>query len=125
MSDRAWKLPWSPSIFSKLLAIMVGMSAVLLILVTAFFALVVSPTPLSTSGHVARQYIHLVAASSPNLETARNIHQQIGMDIRYEGPDGSWTTSDSLPTVEEFRQHHAQPDFGSAYHLEAAPNGGT
>jgi len=74
---------------------------------------------------MARQYTRLLAASSPNLETARNIRQQIGMDIRYEGPDGSWTTSGSLPTVEEFRRKQAYYSFGNTYHLEAAPNGGT
>lgn len=125
MTERIWKLPWSPSIFSKLLAIMLGMSAVLLIMVTAFFALVVFPMPLSTSENLARQYTHLLVASSPNLEAARNIRQQIGMDIRYEGPDGSWTTSDYLPTVEEFRQEQASSSFGNEYHLETAPNGGT
>jgi len=124
VSEHAWKWPWRPSIFSKLLAIMLGMSAVLLSMVTAFFAFILL-TPLSVSEHMARQYTRLLAASSPNLETARNIRQQIGMDIRYEGPDGSWTTSGSLPTVEEFRQKQAYYSFGNAYHLEAAPNGGT
>jgi signal transduction histidine kinase len=112
-----------PSIFSKLLAIMLGMVAVLLAMVGSFFALAVFPTTVSTSERAAQEYASILAASSPNLESAMNIRKQVGVDIRYEGPDGSWTTSDTLPTIEQAR--NGQASFGHEYNLQVAPNGGT
>ncbi len=116
---------WRLSIFSTLLAIMLGTLVVLLAIVTVIFALVIFPTSVSTSKHAARQYTQLLAASQPNLEAAINIHKEIGLDIRYEGPDGAWATSDKLPTIEQVRSHQAHSSFGHEYHLAAASSGGT
>src|SRR5215813_5142146 len=107
MSKEPQKRRWRLSIFSKLLAIMLGTLVVLLGIVTVIFALVIFPTSVSTSEHAARQYTRLLAASQPNLEAANNIHEQIGLDIRYEGPGSSWTTSEKLPTVESVRNGQA------------------
>ncbi|HET6180966.1 MAG TPA: HAMP domain-containing sensor histidine kinase [Candidatus Sulfotelmatobacter sp.] len=125
MTKSIWSLPWRFSIFTKLLAIMLGMIAVLLAIVTAIFALIIFPTSLSTSEHAARQYTLLLAANEPNLEAANNIHKEIGLDIRYEGPDGSWATSDRLPTIALIRNGQAHSSFGHEFHLVAASNGGT
>jgi signal transduction histidine kinase len=67
----------------------------------------------------------MLAASSPNLESALFIRRRVGVDIRYEGPGAAWTTSDSLPTIEQVRNGQALSSFGHAYNLETAPNGGT
>jgi signal transduction histidine kinase len=123
--EQSGKTGWHPSIFSKLLAIMIGMNAVLLLIVTAFFALAVFPINLSTSERTAQQYARVLAMETPNLESARKIRQQYGFDIRYEGTDVSWTTSDSLPTLEQLRNGQAYPSFGFQYHVEAASGGGT
>jgi signal transduction histidine kinase len=104
---------------------MLGTLVVLLAIVTVIFALVIFPTSVSTSEHAARQYTQLLAASQPNLEAAINIHKQIGLDIRYEGPDGAWATSDKLPTVEQVRSRQVHSSFGHEYHLAAASGGGT
>src|SRR5215831_7551312 len=125
MIKTARKRRWRLSIFSKLLAIMLGTLVVLLGIVTVIFALVIFPTSVSTSEHAARQYTRLLAASQPNLEAANNIHEQIGLDIRYEGPGGSWTTSEKLPTVESVRNGQAHSSFGHEYHLVTASSGGT
>ena len=125
MIKTAQKRRWRLSIFSKLLAIMLGTLVVLLGIVTVIFALVIFPTSVSTSEHAARQYTRLLAASQPNLEAANNIHEQIGLDIRYEGPGGSWTTSEKLPTVESVRNGQAHSSFGHEYHLVTASSGGT
>src|SRR5215470_20327792 len=106
------KPSWRFSIFSKLLAIMLGTLVVLLGIVTVIFALVIFPTSVSTSEHAARQYTQLLAATQPNLEAANNIHREIGLGIRYEGPSGSWATSDNLPTVEQVRNGQARLSFG-------------
>lgn len=116
---------WHPSIFTKLLAIMLGTLVVLLAMVIVIFALVIFPTSVSTSEHAARQYTRLLAATQPNLEAAKAIRQEIGLDIRYEGPSGSWATSDKLPTIEQVRNRLVHSSFGHEYHLAAASNGGT
>ena len=84
------------------LAIMLGTLIVLLAIVTVIFALVIFPTSVSTSERAARQYTQLLAATQPNLETANNIHKEIGLDIRYEGPDGSWATLTSYHPSSRF-----------------------
>ena len=116
---------WHLSIFSKLLVIMLGTLIILLAIVTVIFALVIFPTSVSTSEHAARQYAQLLAATQPNLETANKIHREIGLEIRYKGPGGSWATSDNLPTVEQVRSGQVHSSFGHEYHMVTAANGGT
>lgn len=116
---------WGLSIFTKLLAIMLGTLIVLLAIVTVIFALVIFPTSVSTSEHATRQYTQLLAASQPNLEAANNIHKEIGLDIRYQGPDGSWATSDKLPTIAQVRSRQVHSSFGHEYHLAGVSGGGT
>ena len=125
MTRTFWKPRWRLSIFSKLLAIMLGTLVVLLAIVTVVFALIIFPTSVSTSEHAAREYTRLLAATQPNLEAANKIRQDIGLDIRYEGPGGSWATSEKLPTVEQVRNRQAHSSFGHEYHLATASNGGT
>jgi len=104
---------------------MLGTLIVLLAIVTVIFALVIFPTSVSTSERAARQYTQLLAATQPNLETANNIHKEIGLDIRYEGPDGSWATSDKLPSIEQVRRRQAHSSFGHEYHVVTVSNGGS
>ncbi len=125
MTRSLWRARWRLSIFSKLLAIMLGTLVILLAIVTVIFALLIFPTSVSTSEHAARQYTQLLAATQPSLEAANKIHKEIGLDIRYEGPDGAWATSDKLPTVELVRNGQAHSSFGHEYHLVTASNGGT
>lgn len=125
MTKSLWPARWHPSIFTKLLAIMLGTLVVLLAMVIVIFALVIFPTSVSTSEHAARQYTRLLAATQPNLEAAKAIRKEIGLDIRYEGPGGSWATSDRLPTVEQVHNRRVHSSFGHEYHLAAASNGGT
>src|SRR5262249_48812769 len=125
MIEGGSKLRWRVSIFTKLLAIMLGTLVVLLGIVTVIFALVIFPTSVATSEQEARQYTQLLAQGQPNREAANNINREIGLEIRYEGPGGSWATSDKLPTVELVQRGQALSSFGHKYHLVTAPNGGT
>ena len=125
MIERKRMPRWRPSIFSKLLAIMLGMVFILVLMVTVFFALVVFPSTLASSEHAVEQYARVLAASSPNLEAAMNIRKQINVEMRYQGPDGSWTTAEWLPTLDQVRKGGIKSSFGHQYHLERAPNGGT
>ena len=125
MIKTSQKRRWRLSIFSKLLAIMLGTLVILLVIVTVIFALLIFPTSVSTSEYAARQYTQLLAATQPDLEAASKIHKDLGIDIRYEGAAGSWTTSETLPTLEQVRNGHAHLSFGHQYHLVSAANGGT
>jgi signal transduction histidine kinase len=104
---------------------MLGTLVVLLAIITVIFAVVIFPTSVSTSEQAAREYARLMAATQPNLKAATKIREEIGLDIRYEGPGGSWTTSDKLPTVEQVRNRQAPSSFGHEHHLATASNGGT
>jgi signal transduction histidine kinase len=110
------KLP--SSIFSKLLAIMLGMAAVLLAVVAGFFVMAVFPG-------TVEDYTRVLTATSPSLGTAKSLRKQLDVEMRYEGPDGTWTTSEALPTVVQVRNGEAQSHFGRQYYLTATPNGGT
>lgn len=125
LSEHLWTVRWSPSIFSKLLAIMLAMTVVLLIMVTSFFALLVFPATFFTPEQTAQEYAHVLASGHPDRELAKSIRERAGIDIRYEGPDDSWTTSESLPTREQIRSGKAHSSPGRRYLLEAAPGGAT
>jgi signal transduction histidine kinase len=61
------------------------------------------------------QYLNYLIADMgdpPTLDRAREIARQSFLEIRYEGPNLNWTTSDSLPTVLQGRlvRWHQNPD---------------
>jgi len=112
------------SIFAKLLAIMLAMATSLLLLVSSVFVLVVYPSSISMSKQVFDEYARTLAASSPTLETAKDLKSRVGLQTRYEGPDGTWATAAGLPTIDQFRSGEAGSSFGREYYVETAPNGG-
>jgi signal transduction histidine kinase len=117
--------PLRSSIFSKLLATMLGVIAILVLMVAGFFAFVVFPSLSLTSEHALTEYTRLLVAGSPNLESSKNIGKLAHVEVRYEGPGGNWTTSKALPSVEEVREGRVHSTFGRHYYIEPAPQGGT
>jgi signal transduction histidine kinase len=117
------------SVFAKLIAIMLAMASSLLLVVAIFFWFIVGPNVNTSIHHILDDYTAAVAASSPDLQKARQLGARIDMQMRYEGPDGSWSTADDLPTIDDvrnqgaaaWRQHGAQRDFS----IVPAANGGT
>ncbi len=124
MSERRHALRLRGSIFAKLLAIMLAMAASLLLMVSSVFILVVYPSSISMSKQVFDEYARTLAASSPTLETAKDLRRRVGLQTRYEGPDGTWGTAVGLPTIDQVRKGDAS-SFGREYYVESAPNGGT
>ena len=108
-------VPAHKSIFVKLLGIMVGMAACLMLMVSGFFVLVVDPGVGGAVDRVLDAYARSVAASSPDLETARRVASQAGLAISYRGPRGAWTTSSA----------EAAAHWSHAEHVAQAPDGGT
>jgi signal transduction histidine kinase len=114
------------SIFLKLLAIMLAMAVSLLFMVAGFFGLIVSPNLDRSVHRLIAEYARAVAATSPDLETARGIAARLGLQMRYEGPDGSWATADDLPSIEKARAKEASGRaLGSECYLAPGGKGGT
>lgn len=117
------------SVFSKLLAIMLTMAVLLLVIVSGFFAFVVSPNVDSSVDRLFQDYARAVAATSPDLAAARQLRTRVAVSVRYEGPRGSWATRNSLPSIAQVRQgpqHRWAPGLPQPeYALVPAPDGGT
>jgi len=125
MNKAEWVPSLHSSIFSKLLATMLGMIAILVLMVAGFFAFVVFPNVSLSSENAVKEYTRLLAASSPSLAAAKNISKVAHVQVRYQGPGGDWTTSDALPSIEQVREGKVNSSFGHHFYLEKAPQGGT
>src|SRR5262249_5748832 len=89
------------SVFARLLVIMLVMALVLMGLVIGFFPFIVNPNVSASLDRMLGDYARRIAAESPGLAEARRLGDQLDVRIRYEGPDGSWTTDETLPTIAE------------------------
>lgn len=121
------------SIFVKLVAITVVMAVSLVLMVAIFFRFIVDPTVATSADHMFGDYARTVAARSPGREEAKRIAQRLDLQIRYQGPDGDWATSEGLPTIDQVRDAAKglpgrpawRPVWGRSRYLVPAPNGGT
>jgi signal transduction histidine kinase len=128
--DRGRLVPARRSIFVKLVAIMVGMAACIMLLVVGFFIYVVDPEVGGALDRLLEAYAEKVAAEAPDLEAATAIATRLGLIISYQGPRGAWTTdrgvlpastTDASPPEGEPRylvQNHAGDTYGFAWKFE-------
>jgi signal transduction histidine kinase len=117
------------SVFAKLVAIMVVMAFCLVGMVFAFFLHVVNPLVSVTVDRMLGDYSRRIAADAPDLEEARDLAGRYKVQIRYEGPDGAWTTDETLPAIGDVvregpTSYWKRPMWGQAGYLASAPNGG-
>src|ERR687891_442707 len=98
MSERAAPLRVHQSVFAKLVAIMLTMAASLLVLVAAFVLLYLGPLMNASIDGVVHEYVHAIAARSPDYEAAKEMSARLDVETRYEGPAGTWATTTDLPT---------------------------
>ena len=113
--------------FVRLVAIILSMAAVVMLMVSGFFFGVVFPSIHVSVNELFQEYARAVAASSPDLEDAQRIGAALDMHMRYQGPNGSWSTADDLPTIEAVRasQHLTHdPHLLRVYYVVRAPHGG-
>src|ERR1700676_359376 len=113
------------SIFARLLTIMILMAVTLLLIVGFFFVFVVFPGATAEAGHAFEQYSEGIAATSPDLQTANALAHRLRVQIRYEGPRGSWTTADYLPGILDVREGKIDAPIGHNYYVEPAADGGS
>jgi signal transduction histidine kinase len=112
------------SVFGKLLTIMLTMAVSLLLLVLAFFTWVINPAISTSVEAMAEEYVQTFARTSPGLDEGRRLAEQLNMHVRYEGPRGDWTTSESMPPIDPDSSTHWRQFGGRGYYLAPAPGGG-
>ena len=86
MSDQKLHPRVRDSVFVRLVTIMVLMAGALIFLVGSFFWAIVIPDVHDSIGRVVEQYSRLVAASGPDLATAKRLTEPLDVSVRYEGP---------------------------------------
>lgn len=116
------------SVFGKLVAVMLTMAASLLLLVGGFFWFIVSPNVITSIDRVFEEHARTIAATAPDVETARSLGARLGLQVRYEGPVGSWSTASDLPTIHEAGQLRGRRGpllLGRHLYVVAGPDGGS
>lgn len=111
------------SVFAKLVTIMLLMATSLLVVVLAFFALIVSPTMNQAAEQVFREHVTRVAAEGLDLPAAQRLSERLNVHVRYDGPAGTWATRSWMPSAAEARREPKRV-FGHGYYVIAAPDGG-
>ena len=114
------------SIFAKLLAIMLTMAVALLALVTWFFMFQMLPAMKKSAEPFVVATIQRIAQARPDLNETKRMIAASGLDlaVRYEGPDGTWSTSPWLPSIANAPLQHGPLSFGNEYYLVRVPGGG-
>src|SRR5262249_13140378 len=114
------------SIFAKLLAIMITMAVALLALVTWFFMFQMLPAMKRSAEPFVVTTVQRIAQARPNLAEGKRMPAASGLDlaVRYEGPDGTWSTSPWLPRIADAPLHRGPLSFGNEYYLVRLPDGG-
>jgi signal transduction histidine kinase len=98
----------STSVFGKLVAVMVTMTASLLLLVGGFFWFVVTPNVVVSIDRVFEEYSRTIAATAPDVDTAKDLGARLDLQVRYEGPTATWSTAAGVPTAQEAQQHRSR-----------------
>ncbi|HEX3555457.1 MAG TPA: HAMP domain-containing sensor histidine kinase [Thermoanaerobaculia bacterium] len=120
MSEASRPVAWHRSIFVRQLAIMLVTTLSLVFFVGGFFYYVLGPN-LSLSQGLVAEYARSLASTSPDKARAQEIGARLGLEIRYEGPGGSWETSPGLPRLSEVQTWRWRGDVI----VVPAPQGGT
>jgi signal transduction histidine kinase len=99
------------SVFTRLLVIWLVAGLVIILLVGAFFARQFGQPARTHLQKNIIQYLNYVIkdmGTSPSLERAREISKTSTLQIRYESPEVTWTTSDKIPPVRELKLNISQ-----------------
>ena len=103
------------SVFTKLLVVII-LAGICINLVVGGFFIHLRKSFIGPFHKNVVQYLNYLIAdmgTPPTLDRAREIARQSFLEIRYESPDLSWTTSDALPTdiKGRFRSWHQNSDI--------------
>lgn len=121
MAERGLHPGLHRSIFVKLVAVMLVTAVSLLLMVAGFVELVITPNVI-TSRRLVAEYARALAASSPDFERAKQLAAHLDLQVRYEGPEGTWETAPGLPSIAEVQARRSRRhDF----YVAPGSNGGT
>lgn len=100
------------SVFTKLLVVIIITGICINLVVVGFFIHLRDAFVDPFHKNVVQYLNYLIAdmGTPPTLDRARGIARESFLEIRYESPDLSWTTSDTLPAVFRGRFHPARQD---------------
>jgi signal transduction histidine kinase len=121
MTERGLRPRLYRSIFVKLVAVMLVTAVSLLLMVASFVELVITPN-VTTSRRLVAEYARALAASSPDFERAKQLAAHLDLQVRYEGPDGTWETAPGLPSIVEVLATRSRRDD---FYVAPGSNGGT
>ena len=111
------------SVFAKQVLLMIVLSLLIMVLVSAFFWILNS----DLSGSLDALQIEFAreAAASGQLDqpAAEQLRGRIGVRIRYEGPRGNWSTSQRIPSIADLRSGR-QRMIGADYNIVPSSDGG-
>jgi signal transduction histidine kinase len=103
------------SVFTKLLVVIILAGICINLVVGGFFVHLRNSFIGPFHKNVVQYLNYLIAdmGTPPTLDRAREIARQSFLEIRYESPDHSWTTSETLPTdiKSRFRSWHQNSDI--------------
>jgi signal transduction histidine kinase len=107
---------------------MAAMALSILALVVAFFWFVVGPNLHTSVTPVLEDFTRELASRSLDFAQAKDLHARLNLDVRYEGTDAAWTTSDDMPSVADLRDGRVPASSAVLlrrnYTLAPAPGGG-
>ncbi|HLY42851.1 MAG TPA: HAMP domain-containing sensor histidine kinase [Terracidiphilus sp.] len=104
---------------------MIIMAVALLLIVGLFFVFFVFPGATAEASQAFEQFSRGLAATSPDYAAANDMAHRVHVEIRYEGPHGSWSTNPRVPSILAVKTGRAQSYLGREYLLEPAPDGGS
>ena len=113
------------SVFARFLTIMIVLAVTLVLIVATFFVFFLFPGATSLAAHALEQFSRGIAATAPDYSAAVNLARRANVQVRYEGPQGTWSTTARIPSIAAVKSGRAQSYIGREYHLEPAPDGGT
>jgi signal transduction histidine kinase len=94
------------SVFARLVAVMLVMGAFLLLMVSGFYFFVVIPGLHRSLDRLVGEHARAIAESRPDSASARALADRLDMQVRFEGPAGTWATAPWMPTREDLRHMH-------------------
>jgi signal transduction histidine kinase len=116
------------SVFAKLLLTMLGMTLSIIVVVIAFFWFSVGPNLHHSVAPVLENYTRDLAAHSLDLATAKDLAARLNIEVRFEGAQGGWTTSENMPSLRDVQE--GRVPLRSAvmlrrnYYIAPGPSGG-
>lgn len=77
---------------------MVVMAAFMVAMVGGFYYLIVIPSIHSSMDRLVGRHTRMIAESHPTREQAIELARKLDFEVRFEGPEGTWATDESVPT---------------------------